>query len=61
MKTVGEALQDPTTGIAKAVQQTTSDRNERIRMAREISERDGISLEDAIARVWKSISFTVAA
>jgi hypothetical protein len=60
MKTVGEALQDPTTAIAKAVVQTTTDRNERIRMATEISERDGITLEDALVRVWNSTSFSVA-
>lgn len=51
-RTVGDALNDPTTALAKAAAQTAAERAARLVKAREIADREGITLEDALASMW---------
>lgn len=55
--TVGQALTDTSTALGRAAAQTDALRAERLAAAREIAAAEGITLEDAITRVWTSATF----
>lgn len=57
--TVGQAVTDPRTALGRAAVQVSDDRAARLAAARAIVEAEGITLEDAVARVWASVSFEV--
>lgn len=61
MKTIGQALEDPTTALGRANIQVSNDRAIRLAAARELCAIEGISLEDALAVIWNKVSFEVGA
>lgn len=59
--TAGQAVNDSRTALGRAAVQTGNDRAWRIAAARAIVDSEGITLEDALARVWASVAFQVTA
>lgn len=51
-RTHADALADPTSNLARMVKQVQTARAERIARARALAERDGLTLEEALHRVW---------
>lgn len=55
--TCGEAVNDTSTALGRAAAQTASDRAKRLAAARLLMESEGITLEDAVARILSSVTF----
>jgi hypothetical protein len=54
---VGQAMNDTTTALGRAAAQSQADRAKRIAEAKALVESEGITLEEAVARVWASVTF----
>ena len=55
-RTVADAMADPASAIARAYAATSAARAERLARARALMERDGITLDEAVARVWATLT-----
>lgn len=52
-RTIGEALNDPNTALGRAAVQLAADRAQRLAAAQALVAAEGITLEEAFARIWK--------